>query len=729
MSVYPLAFLDHLNPEQQKAVSMTQQHRRILAGAGTGKTQVLVCSIVYLLTVEKRSPHEIVAVTFTNKAGKEMKTRLSSLMPDAHYSLWIGTFHHLAHRILRQHHEAAGLEKHFQILDTSDQQRRIKRIIHAMNLDETRFSAKAVQWFINQQKDLGKRPDQLASILNDAYHRTLLDIYRTYEADCRRDQVLDFPELLLRSRELLIQHPLILQSYHDRFRYILVDEFQDTSRMQYEWIRLLTGPESYLTIVGDDDQSIYGWRGAQIENMHLFERDFPNSKTIRLEQNYRSTSTILSGANALIARNQQRLGKNLWTQGESGEPIQIYSSRNEMDEARFIVERIQMLKENGIDYQEIALLYRSNAQSRVLEEALIYANVPYRIYGGLRFFERAEIKDALAYLRLMSHIHDDGAFDRIINTPARGIGEKTLHMIRETAKQHTVSYYQASQLLLSNTTFPTRSARALRGFLDLIEQLCQSTQQDALGIQIEKVLQLSGLIAHYQKDPSEQAQARLDNLNELVYAAQQFMKDTGEEGVLSSFLNKMTLDTGDYQSENSSMQSVQLMTLHAAKGLEFPVVFLTGLEEGLFPSHLALDKPSELEEERRLCYVGMTRAMHQLYLTYAEIRSYRGVETYRIPSRFIEEIPKEYLIHLRMSFSSRFNPSTKKQFIASNPTDQSKLANTDFRLHQRVHHPSFGAGTIVQYEGQGAHTRVQVQFDTVGSKWLILQFAKLECLP
>jgi DNA helicase-2/ATP-dependent DNA helicase PcrA len=716
--------LETLNPHQKQAVSTTNQHLRVLAGAGSGKTQVLVCRIAYLMQTEALSQHQFLAVTFTNKAAHEMRTRLSNLLQQSQSHMWVGTFHSLAHRLLRYHWEAAGLNQNFQVLDASDQQQRIKRLIRQMNLDEGRFPPQQVKSFINQKKDEGLRSHQLGST-PDPYQKVLFQLYQHYETQCIQDNVLDFAELLLRSYELLQKNPDILEHYHNRFRHILVDEFQDTSTMQYAWIKLMTGPQTYLTIVGDDDQSIYSWRGARVENMHRFERDFQNSQTLCLEQNYRSTSTILSAANALIANNQERLGKNLWTQGAVGDTIAVYAAFNDLDEARFIVERIQLAAEAGTPYQDIALLYRSNAQSRILEEALLRASIPYRVYGGLRFFERAEIKDALAYLRLVSHSDDDIAFERVVNTPARGIGEKTLDLIRNAARTTSVSLYEASRQLLTAAALPSRASHALRSFLQLIEQLKLDIKGLTLGDQTEHILEKSSLIAHYKRDSNERAQVCLDNINELIYATRQFSPDSETEDELSHFLSQVALDAGDYQNENTAQTGVQLMTLHAAKGLEFPLVFLTGMEEGLFPSHMSLSEPQRLEEERRLCYVGMTRAMHKLYLTYAEVRRYHGNETYRIPSRFLKEIPEQYLAPVRTKPMSTARINHVVTTSVSNSTDHS-IADTEFRIRQRVKHPTFGYGIILNYEGHGDHMRVHVKFDTVGAKWLVLKFAKLE---
>lgn len=715
-------FLEPLNPEQRQAVSVQNHHLRVLAGAGSGKTRVLISRIAWILQTEGLSPHQFLAVTFTNKAANEMRNRLETLLQQPLPMMWVGTFHGLAHRILREHWKAAGLIQNFRILDAEDQRRMIAKIILALNLDESQFQSKPVQRFINQQKDEGYRSQQMV-VPPNPYHKTLLNLYQLYETACLQAGVIDFAELLFASYELLQKQPDILQGYHNRFCHLLVDEFQDTSTIQYAWIKQLTGPQSYLTIVGDDDQSIYSWRGARIENIQHFCKDFPEARTVSLEQNYRSTGIILSAANALIAHNQERMGKNLWTAGLEGEPISVYAAFSDLDEARFIVERIQMALEEGFQPQEIALLYRSNAQSRVLEEALIYAGIPYKIYGGLRFFERSEIKDALAYLRLICHPDDNSAFERIVNMPPRGLGERTLTLLRQMASNEAISLWQATHRLLQKDSLSTRAKRSLQAFVHLIEQLKSSIALLSLTGQTEHILTHSGLITHYQKETGERAEARLDNLQELIYATQQFTSPTSDNlEPLSAFLNHVALEAGEHKTQGNTQSSVQLMTLHAAKGLEFPLVFLSGLEEGLFPSHLS----SRLEEERRLCYVGMTRAMRKLYLSYAEMRRYQGNENYRTASRFLQEIPEELLHRIRIQTSQ--NHTCVKTSYLSNSIPSQAVSDTGFILGQEVRHPTFGMGTILHYEGQGLQTRIQVKFHQSGSKWLIAHFAKLQAV-
>jgi len=723
-------FLEKLNSCQKQAVLVKQKHLRIIAGAGSGKTQVLTCRIAYLKGTSHLLPDQFLIATFTNKAANEMKERLSKLLNESHHSMWIGTFHSVANRMLHQHAQLAGLSSSFQILDSSDQQQIIKRLIRAKGLDEGRFVPKNVQAFINQQKDKGLRAHQVSTAEDNPYERVMQQLYQAYELHCQQAQVVDFSELLLRTYDLLNEQPHILQHYHKQFRHILVDEFQDTSAMQYNWIRLIAGPDTWLTIVGDDDQSIYSWRGARIENMHRFEHDFPNSETLYLEQNYRSPGIVLAAANALIANNQERLGKTLWTAGDIGEPIAVYAAFNDLDEARFIVKRIQEAKKKGIAYKDMALLYRSNAQSRILEETLLQFRIPYQVYGGLRFFERAEVKDGLAYLRLVNYTNDDTAFERIINTPTRGLGEKTIEILRQIARDEGSSLYQASQYALEANLLSARAVNALNAFMKLIHQMQLGISQMSVGEQTEYILQTSGLLSHYQKNSFERTQAKFENLNELIYAARQFVPESNEDNALANFLNRMTLEAGDYNADNEVEKGVQLMTLHAAKGLEFPLVFLTGLEEGLFPSHMSLSEPGRLEEERRLCYVGMTRAMQQLYITYAEIRRHYGNETHRTASRFLKEIPEKHLSYIRptarVSFSSQFSGRSALADFPDSTKTEKALSATGFQIHQRVRHPSFGLGTILNYEGEGTYTRIQVKFDGHGAKWLVLNFAKLE---
>ncbi len=713
--------LDSLNDAQRDAVSAPLCHQLILAGAGSGKTLVLVHRIAWLVQVEGLSPFNVMAVTFTNKAANEMRSRIEGLLGVSAKTMWIGTFHGLAHRFLRLHWREAGLPEGFQILDSDDQYRLIKRVLSSLDLDEDRWPPKQAQWFINGKKDEGLESHHVADY-GDMTTKTMIKIYRAYEEACQRAGLIDFADLLLKVHKLWTNNPDILAHYQQRFRCILVDEFQDTNAVQYAWIRLLAGKDNHVMIVGDDDQSIYGWRGAKIENIHRFCKDFPTATTTRLEQNYRSTGMILKAANALIANNAGRMGKNLWTSGNDGELITVYAGFNDLDEARFIVNRIRDWQREGNTLQKVAILYRSNAQSRVLEEALIQYGIPYRVYGGLRYFERAEIKDALAYLRLISNRDDDTAFERVVNTPTRGIGDRTVIALRETAQQDQVSLWAAAEKILAEKVLPARAATCLAHFIEMMNVLASDTASLALHEQTEHVIHNSGLIEHYRKEKGEKGLARIENLEELVNAARQFdLHSTTEEGMtpLTAFLSHTALESGEGQAE-SFEDSVQLMTLHTAKGLEFPVVFLSGCEEGLFPHYMSLEDPTRLEEERRLCYVGVTRAMEKLYLTFAETRRLHGKEVYHRPSRFLSEIPKEFLeeVCLKAKVSAPYQSRPSTDFTKMSATE----SEGGMRIGQRVTHHQFGEGTILQYEGRGEHARIQVRFERAGTKWLIASF-------
>jgi DNA helicase-2/ATP-dependent DNA helicase PcrA len=627
--------LDSLNTAQREAVAASEGSYLVLAGAGSGKTRVLVHRIAWLVETANISPFSVLAVTFTNKAAAEMKARIESLLSVSVRGMWVGTFHGLAHRLLRIHWQESGLPQNFQILDADDQLRLIRRIIKALDLDEKKWPARQAMWFINSQKDEGLRSQHIEDY-GDLYIKTQLEIYRAYEAACNRGGMVDFAELLLRAHELWLNDPALLAHYQQRFKHILVDEFQDTNTIQYAWLRVLA--RDNLMVVGDDDQSIYGWRGAKIENIQRFTEDFPASRTVRLEQNYRSTGNILKAANTLISQNAGRLGKELWTEDSDGDPISVYSGFNEMDEAKFIVDRIAQWNQSGNLRQESAILYRSNAQSRVLEEALLRADLPYRIYGGHRFFERAEIRNALAYMRLISNRHADAAFERVVNTPTRGIGDRTSQQIRDFARRHDVSLWTASEKLIQQDDITARTANAVRGFNNLIDELDELTVEKDLPNLCEVVISHSGLLDYHKKEKGETGQARVENLEELVSAARQFdpnrdasfddpeVDGSELETLLDEFLNHAALEAGENQGQEDE-DCVQLMTLHSAKGLEFPLVFIAGVEEGLFPHQMSMDDPARLEEERRLCYVGMTRAMRQLYLTYAETRRLHGNDT------------------------------------------------------------------------------------------------------
>lgn len=712
--------LQSLNDAQLQAVTAPPGHLLILAGAGSGKTRVLVHRIAWLITNEHVSPYAMLAVTFTNKAAYEMRGRIESLLGTSLAGMWVGTFHGLAHRLLRIHWQAAGLQESFQILDADDQLRLIRRVHKNLELDENQWPPKQSQWFINNCKENGVRP-QNPSSFDNYFDEVMHKVYGSYEALCRRSSLVDFAELLLRSLEVLQQHDDIRRHYQQRFQHILVDEFQDTNTIQYQWLRMLAGEHCWMMAVGDDDQSIYSWRGAKIENIQRFPRDFSDCTTIRLEQNYRSTSTILQAANAVIAHNRKRLGKNLWTAGEKGQKITIYAAYNERDEAHYIVSTLRHWIKDGYQYKDMAILYRSNAQSRILEERLIDAQISYHIYGGLKFFERAEIKDALAYLRLLANRHDDAAFERVVNLPTRGIGNTTLNELREAAKTYSVSLWQAAQQLISQGALTARAANALQQFLLLIDAVEQDTRESTLDQKTDYILHTTGLLLHHAKDKSEKGMSRVENLEELISATQQFRprEDIENLSLLDAFLTHVALETGEGQAPVHS-DCVHLMTLHAAKGLEFPIVFISGMEEELFPHKMSMEE-NGLEEERRLCYVGMTRAMKKLYLTYAETRYLHGMEKFNAPSRFINEVPAELVDLVRPSVQIT-RPST---FVAKEIAQEPEAA-LGLRIGQRVRHPQFGVGIIVNSEGRGEHTRIQVKFDENGSKWLVASFAKLE---
>ena len=717
------SILDSLNEAQRKAVTAPLSSMLVLAGAGSGKTRVLVHRIAWLVQAEALSPYSIMAVTFTNKAAAEMRSRIESLLGIPPRGMWVGTFHGLSHRLLRAHWQDAKLPENFQILDSDDQLRIVKRIMRAMQLDEQKWPPRQAQWYINSKKDEGLRPDYIDPGY-DPFEKTMLTVYRAYHEYCEQVGVVDFGELLLRAHELMLKRPDILQHYRERFRYVLVDEFQDTNAVQYAWLRLLTGDQDKLMVVGDDDQSIYGWRGARIENIRQFSNDFSNATTIKLEQNYRSTGSILKAANAVIANNPDRLGKELWTEGNDGEPINLYAGFNEMDEARFITDRIKEAIKQNTKRSDIAVLYRSNAQSRILEEAMLRAAIPYRIYGGQRFFERAEIKNALAYMRLVSNPNDDTSIERVINIPTRGIGEKTVEKLREVARSQGISLWQAINTLVKHSQIGGKAGRSMAVFVELIQSLSHSGDELDLGELADNVLTMTGLIEHHGKEKGEKGRARIENLEELVTACRQFdmddmdlEEDSEPMSPLDAFLAHAALESGESQADQFA-DSVQMMTLHSAKGLEFSLVFLAGLEEGLFPHKMSLDE-GNLEEERRLCYVGITRAMQHLYMTYAETRRLYGTETRNRPSRFIKEIPGELLQEVRLG-----GKITRPVAVRANPVSP----DHGLSLGQRVHHDVFGEGVVVNYEGDGKQARIQVNFDTEGSKWLMMAYANLQAV-
>ena len=718
--------LDPLNDDQRQAVSAPAGPVLVLAGAGSGKTRVLVHRIAWLIQVEQVSPYGVLAVTFTNKAASEMRHRTEQLLGMPAGGMWVGTFHGLAHRLLRAHWREAGLPQTFQILDSDDQLRVVKRVLKALELDESRWPPKQMQWFINGKKEEGQRPEHIEHF-NDPYLKQQIRVYEAYEDVCRRTGMVDFAEILLRAHELWLKNPDVLKHYQNRFQHVLVDEFQDTNSIQYAWLRLLAGGHSNIFAVGDDDQSIYGWRGARIENIQRFSEDFPGTQVLRLEQNYRSTGTILAAANALIANNLGRMGKNLWTEGEQGTPIQLYTAYNEYDEARFVVDRIAQHMERGHARSECAILYRSNAQSRIFEEQFIQRGIPYRVYGGLRFFERAEIKDALGYLRLAANRADDASFERVVNQPPRGIGERTVATVRDYAKQFAIPLSEAAQRVVDEKALPARATNALAAFLALMDELSDGLQDIELPEQVEQAIQAGGLIEHYKKEKGERGQARIENLEELVNAARQWEPEETNTDVemdpLSAFLTHAALEAGEAQAD-AWEDCVQLMTLHSAKGLEFPLVFLVGLEEGLFPHQMSVEEPGRLEEERRLCYVGITRARRELVVSCAERRRLHGSESYALPSRFLREIPQNLIEEVRpqVQVSRPLYNAEPRGFTAHTASEPANALN----LGQRVRHAKFGEGVVLNYEGQGSHARVQVNFMDAGAKWLVLAYANLE---
>ena len=728
--------LDSLNDEQRNAVANPSQHLLVLAGAGSGKTRVLVHRIAWLLEAEQASPYSILAVTFTNKSAREMRGRIETLMANSFAGMWVGTFHGLAHRLLRTHWKETGLVQDFQILDGDDQLRLVKRINRSLKIDEDKWPAKQCQWYINAQKDEGLRSGNIDHFEDD-YTKTVLKVYKAYEEACDRGGMIDFGEILLRAHELWLKNPQVLEHYQRRFKHILVDEFQDTNSIQYAWLRVLAGTQNQLMVVGDDDQSIYGWRGAKIENIQQFNVDFSEADTVRLEQNYRSTSTILKAANKLISNNQSRLGKNLWTEDGDGEQISLYEAFNEQDEARFIVDRLQDWFNNGNRRSDAAILYRSNAQSRELEDALLRMGMPYRIYGGHRFYERLEIKNALAYLRLVINRDDDTAVERVINVPTRGIGGRTIEQVRSVAREENCSLWQACAKCVNESLMTSRASNAVLSFLELIDELSLACGELELAEKAEHIVNHTGLIQHHEKEGGEKARARIENLEELVTAANNFDDpdidedfDLKSNAFLSAFLDKAALDAGETQADESE-DAVQLMTLHSAKGLEFHLVFLAGMEEGLFPHKMSMNNIAGLEEERRLCYVGITRARTKLYMSHAESRRLHGDVNLCRPSRFISEIPNELLDEIRMKSSvSRpsFGTTRIGSRVSSKLSGDIEVPETDLSLGQRVVHGKFGEGVILNYEGQGPNARVQVNFDAVGSKWLVLSYAKLEVL-
>lgn len=754
--------LDQLNEAQRQAVTAPLCHQLVLAGAGSGKTRVLVHRIAWLIQMENLFPSSILAVTFTNKAANEMRSRIEKLLNMSTRSMWVGTFHSISHRLLRMHFHDANLPGNFQVLDSDDQHRLIRRLTRELNLDEDQWAPKKTQWFINGRKDAGQRAKDI-NPNDDLYLKTVLRVYQAYESACEQRGLVDFTELLLRSYELLKNNANLLQHYQQRFKHILVDEFQDTNTIQYKWLKLLVNDNNHMTIVGDDDQSIYGWRGARVENIRQILKDLPNTRTIRLEQNYRSSGNILAAANALINHNAGRMGKNLWTTGSEEEKISVYGAFNELDEARYIVEIVKNWitpcdqGDQGNRRDEAAILYRSNAQSRVLEEAFIMEGIPYRIYGGLRFFERAEIKDALAYLRLLVNRHNDASFERVVNMPTRGIGNTTMTVLRDYSRENKKSLWQSAQEILTTTILSSRAKSAISHFLDIITTLAEETKEFDLALQTKQMIEKSGLLNHYRKEKGEKGRARVENLEELITAAGHFcpqdafelcfednsqgaLDDSLEDAtmpLLQAFLSHAALEAGESQGSDFD-DCVQMMTLHSAKGLEFPLVIVSGMEEGLFPHKMSLEEQGRLEEERRLCYVGLTRAKQKLYLTYAESRRLYGREDYHRPSRFISEIPEKYLAEVRLK-SKVSRPVTNSKY---RNTELAKYrdpefdfnrdfnqdihfdndCNSRFNIGDIVTHPKFGEGVVLAREGSGDNARINVKFSRADPKWLIASF-------
>jgi len=713
--------LESLNEGQRDAVGAPPGNLLILAGAGSGKTRVLVHRIAWHIATGEANPQGILAVTFTNKAASEMRSRIESLLGQSIHGMWVGTFHGLCHRLLRAHWQDANLSEDFQILDSEDQYRTVRRIIRAMMLDESQYPPKEAQWYINAQKDKGLRPEKINDD-GDVTTAQMIKIYKIYQQTCESSGAVDFGELLLRTYELLHKNKLVREIYQNRFKHILVDEFQDTNELQYKWLKLLIGENNTLFAVGDDDQSIYSWRGARVENMKAFQKDFKETKLLKLEQNYRSTTTILNAANKLIGNNSKRLGKNLWTDGEEGERIGIYMAYNELDEARYVVNQIQKCSEEGGSFEENAILYRVSAQSRVLEEALLSSKIPYRVYGGVRFYERMEIKDALAYVRIATFHDDDISFERIINTPTRGIGSRTIEELRIVAKKDNCSLWAAAQHIIEHKLLSPRAVNALEEFIRLVQRMSLTKSQPALDDRVDSIIKLSGLINHFKKEKGEKGLARIENLEELVKASSEFELDDNEElkemSAMQAFLAHAALESGETQAGDKS-NCVHLMTLHSAKGLEFPSIFLVGMEEGLFPHQRSSGDLKQLEEERRLCYVGITRARKLLTLTYTQYRRLHGSDYYPQPSRFIDEIPAELLSEIRMG--GNVTESLFRKKVTRTGSKDGKLT-----LGQRVSHTKFGEGVILNLEGDGDNMRIQVNFEKAGSKWLVASYANLQ---
>ena len=711
--------LNNLNDAQREAVTSDSSNLLVLAGAGSGKTRVIAHRVAWLMRALSSSPQSILTMTFTNKAANEMRGRIETIADQNLGDFWCGTFHGIAHRLLRRHWEEAGLRREFAILDAEDQLRVIKRVSKSIGIDENKWPARQAQWYINKEKDECRRSGQ-ATQADDFFIEQMTKIYVSYEEICSRESLVDFGELLLRSYNVLLSNSSLLSHYQKRFKHILVDEFQDTNEVQYLLLKLLTGEAGNITVVGDDDQSIYGWRGAKSGNIKRFTQDFTNTQTIKLEQNYRSTQTILTASNSVIKNNPDRMGKELWTGKDQGEKISIYTAYNETDEANYVVGSIQTWFSQGGNLSDVAILYRSNAQSRALEEAILREGLPYRIYGGLRFYERAEIKNGMAYLRLLYGRDDDAAFERVVNTPPRGIGAKTLEIIRGKARDSECSMWKASTLLIEEGKFSPKAMGSINGFMLAFETLENEVADLSLKDLVDHTLKSSGLIEHHKKEPGEKGKTRVENLAELVSAAGEFfpVEEEDEDPLLKKFIDHAALDAGEGQAEDHE-SAVQLMTLHSAKGLEFSLVFITGFEEGLFPHRLSLEDPAELAEERRLCYVGMTRAMEKLNIVRAEMRNLHGMEVFNPESRFLREIPEELTDEVRVG--GNIDRKTRR----GKPQKSGEVPNTNFELGQRVSHETFGEGVILNYEGEGPNARVEVNFGPNKTKWFMVSYAKL----
>ena len=715
--------LENLNDQQREAVTSEQQNIMVLAGAGSGKTRVLVHKVAWQIEAQQFSPSSIMAVTFTNKAANEMRSRIEELLEHPSPEIWCGTFHSLSHRILRKFHKEANLAPGFTILDSDDQLRIVKRLSKEMNLDDAKFPPRQSQWMINNWKDDGKRSKDVKDKGN-FYTQTVKDLYIKYEQACAHDNLVDFAELILLSYETIVRNSSIRDYFFKRFDSILIDEFQDTNTIQYKWLQAVTAPKAKVTAVGDDDQSIYGWRGAKVENVKAFSKDFKDVHIIKLEQNYRSTNKILSAANTVIQNNSDRLGKNLWTESLEGDNLTLYAAFNEQEEARFIASSSKDWMDGGGCYEDIAILYRSNAQSRALEEAFLRASIPYRIYGGLRFYDRLEIKNAVSYLRVIFNNSDNPAFERSISNPTRGVGAKTLEKIRTKSTEDNLSYLKAAATLIDEGQVKGKGATGIKAYLDFILETAQSLDSLNLSEIVENINTDSGLYDFHKKEPGEKGKTRTENLDELVSAAKDFElsfdADHNKQEIVEQFLDNISLDAGDRQAD-AHEDAVQLMTLHSAKGLEFKLVFLTGMEESLFPHGRSMESPAQLEEERRLCYVGITRAMQKLYLTYAESRRLHGTDIFNPPSRFLKEIPAELIDEIRPRAQTTA-PYARKRSSSFNDT----ASDIGFSLGDKVSHPSFGDGIVLNYEGVGESASIQINFEAVGTKWLMLSFAKLK---